>query len=173
MENLLLKQTSTETWQALVQESAIKASVLLSHELESYLVFLLMRFSKMPTLCMSVLAIEYLTIQTTYTGMQKEHLRDLGDKCLLFSGLFPGQARHKNVSVDYFVQLGRTAYLDLADMTHDTLSQLYLNLSAEFITLMEVLLASWEQKAAHTLLPTEITQTLAIIRRNKPWRSWH
>ena len=69
MKKLLLKQTTTETWQALVQESAVKASITLSEELESYLVFLLMRFSKEPTLAMSVLATEYLNAQTSYTGV--------------------------------------------------------------------------------------------------------
>jgi len=173
MQNLLLRKTTTETWQALIQESAIKANVLLTEELESYLVFLLMRFNSDPEITMSVLASEYLDAQKNFTASRQESLRDVGDKCLLFSGFFPGRARKKLVTVDYFIKLGRSAYNDLSSMTENALSQLYQHLSDEFIHLMEVLLASWEQDIVEKLSPDDIDEIMQVTGHIQGWRKRH
>lgn len=173
MNTLLLRQTTTETWQALIQESAQKASVLLTEELESYLVFLLMRFAKEPSLAASVMATEYLSANYTTRLIKQASLQNVGDKCLLFSGLYPGHASTKHVTVDYFVKLGRTAYADLSDITDNALSILYHHLSQEFISLMEVLIASWESDYVKRIMPDEMQEVLQIIQRDKPTRRWH
>jgi len=173
MNNLLLKQTTTETWQALVKESALKANIILTEDLESYLVFLLMRFAKEPNLAFSVLATEYLNANLPYHYPRHESLRNVGDKCLLFSGLYPGRASKKHVTVDYFIKLGRTAYSDLSDITENTLSVLYYNLSQEFISLMEVLIASWESDYIKRIMPEDMQQVMQVINHHKPWRQWH
>ena len=173
MKDLLLKQTTTETWQALIQESALKANITLTEELESYLVFLLMRFIKEPNIATSVFATEYLSANDRIGVIKQESLKNIGDKCLLFSGLYPGRASKKHVTVDYFVKLGRTAYLDLSDITDNTLSLLYHELSQEFISLMEVLVASWESDYIKRIMPDDMQQVMQIIRHNKPWRQIH
>lgn len=169
MKNLLLRQTSTELWRSLVQESAVKAQVHLNETLESYLVFLLMRFMRDTALVDSVLALDYLQLQPLLRAQRKEGLRDLGDKCLLFSGFYPGSAAHKHVTVDYFIRLGRTAYADLSVLTDHGLSQLFSQLSCEFIALMEVLFASWDSEHAR-LLPDELQTMMRFVQQRQRYR---
>ena len=65
------------------------------------------------------------------------------------------------------------AYSDLSDLSANSMSLLYFNLSTEFISLMEVLLASWEQQDKDMILSMDIEQTMKIIQAHKPWRQWH
>lgn len=170
MKQLLLRQSSTQVWQALIQESAVKAQVCLNETLESYLVFLLMRFARDSALVDSVFALDYLQLQQMLLHQRQTGLRDLGDKCLLFAGLYPGNATRKHVKVDYFIRLGRTAYADLSMLTQDSLSQLYSELSCEFIGLMEVLFASWDSEHGNRLLPDELQTMMQFIQQRQPCR---
>src|SRR5262249_52839092 len=75
-------------------------------------------------------------------------LQNVGDQCLLFVGLFPHAAEKKHVKINYFVDLGRSAY---ANISH-TVNDLYWSLAIQFVALMDVL-----QSIRHTpdLLPLE------------------
>lgn len=170
---LLLQHSEVESWQALIQESSKAVGIFLPEELESYLVFLLMRFIKMPELAASVLALDYLEAQQQLSASKREYLHNLADKCLLYAGFYPDRASKKQVSVDYFVKLGRTAYLDLSDLTEQHMSKLYQHLSEEFISLMEILLASWEMNARRYLLTSNMAEVLRIIRQNRPSKPQH
>ena len=60
MAQLILEPTSTAQWHALVSEAEAVAERQLDETLESYLVFLLMRFASRPDLASRALAIDYL-----------------------------------------------------------------------------------------------------------------
>ncbi|MBB71220.1 MAG: hypothetical protein CMF50_02325 [Legionellales bacterium] len=155
MDNLVLNPTSTAQWHHLVQDAAFHAGLQLDEELESYLVFLLMRFVEQPHLSNQALALEYLRSQLHGRGQQHETLQAVGDKCLLFAGLFPGHAQRKRVRISYFVDLGQTAYHHLSLVSRAALGELYGTLRNEFVVLMEVLQASRELTGANALLPLE------------------
>lgn len=139
MRPLLLQESTTEQWLALVTEAEQAARCQLDKELESYLVLLLMRYTTRPEMATSVLAIEFLQ-NTQRTGSKhREGLRDLGDKCLLFSGLFPRRAERRRVRISYFVDLGRGAYHQLAGQLGEGTAAMYRRLSAGFVSLMDVL----------------------------------
>ena len=87
MEELLVGRTETETWKTLIQEASTLCHQSLAVDLESYLVFLLMRFIKRPELVSSVLALEYLHAHEIETR-RSAALQQVGDKCLIFAGLF-------------------------------------------------------------------------------------
>lgn len=139
MSSLLLEPTSTAQWQSLVKEAEEHCSCDLGEELESYLVFLLMRFLKQPEMVGAVMAMDYLNSQNTTGCLKLEHLRDIGDKCLLFSGLFPQQAQRRLVKISYFVNMGRTAYIQLSDNVSVTMANLYRDIAQGFVPLMDVL----------------------------------
>lgn len=144
MPRLVLEPTSTAQWQALVSEAAANCDCCLEEEIESYLVFLLMRFTARPDLASRVLAIEYLQSMTATGSLQVEQLRDVGDQCLLYSGLYPRQASRRLVPVSYFVALGRSAYSHLAERVRHTSAEIYTGLSDAFVGLMDVLNAMRE-----------------------------
>ena len=66
-------------------------------------------------------------------------MRDIGDQCLLVSGLFPQSAEKRQVSVDYYVDLGRSAYQHIGSVTQKGIAELYQQLAESFILLMDLL----------------------------------
>jgi hypothetical protein len=78
------------------------------------------------------------------SGRQRDQLRDIGDHCLLFSGLFPQIAERRLVKISYFVSLGRSAYLRIATDWYDSeqqINELYSGLAQGFVQLMDILQA--------------------------------
>jgi hypothetical protein len=139
--SLVLHPTSTSQWHELVREAASSAEHELDEELESYLVFLLMRFMNNRAIASRTLAVEYLHGQLERGTVRRERLRDVGDHCLLFSGLFPKLAERRRVRLSYFIDLGRGAYHQLSAELSHSLSETFASLSASFVDLMDVLQA--------------------------------
>ncbi len=139
MTTLVTHPTATAQWYELVNEAETAAAQPLVEELESYLVFLLMRFTCRPEIADTLLALEYLNGAREVGRLQQERLKDVGDQCLLFSGLFPQQAERRRVKASYFVDLGRSAYHQLSTLLRNTSAELYAHLSQDFVPLMDVL----------------------------------
>ena len=83
MPELLVHTTATEEWLSLVHEAETAAAHPLDEEMQSYLEFLLMRFTENPELAASILAVEYLQSMHTTGRIGQDQLRNVGDKCLL------------------------------------------------------------------------------------------
>lgn len=139
MTELLLEPTSTAQWRQLVTDAQNSMHQRLDEELESYLVFLLMRFTQTPNIVMSIVALDYLESQLAHGKLRHERLREVGDRCLLFSGLFPQLARRRHVSTDYYVNVGQGAYAELSDTLSHSVGSMYRHLAQGFISLMDVL----------------------------------
>ncbi|MDQ8039176.1 MAG: hypothetical protein REH83_02090 [Rickettsiella sp.] len=137
--SLLLQSTTMAQWQALVKDAESTSHLTLNIELESYLVFLLNRFNQRPDIVNCVLATEFLTGLEKKPTEQRDCLREVGDKCLLFAGFFPEQAEKRRVKIKYFIELGRTAYVQVASLSKTHSASLYHSLSCGFISLMEIL----------------------------------
>lgn len=141
MKQLILHPTDTSQWYALVNEAQAATRLVLNENTESYLVFLLMRFALGPKLVESVIALDFLESMHRPRLLQLELLRDVGDKSLLCSGLFPGLAKRRHVSLNYFSEMGQAAYLTIGEMEERQTAALYFQLSAQFITLQQILQA--------------------------------
>ncbi len=148
MTTLVLEPNSTAQWQSLVSDAEHIANRQLDETLESYLVFTLMRFTQRPELVNSVMALEFLESAQQSGRQQHDQLRDVGDKCLLVSGLFPHSAKRRLVKISYFVNIGRSAYQQL----HDKIHGFYGQLASDFVPMMDVLHAIRElNKQSHQL----------------------
>jgi len=145
MTKLVLHPTQSAQWQALVNDAESACAQPLHEDLESYLVFLLMRFLEKPEVVKNVLGLEFLE---SLQQPDNEQLREVGDKCLLFSGLFPQHAEHRRVKISYFVDLGRNAYANLSTRLHEDSAGLYSSLCEGFVSMMDVLqiVRSWADK---------------------------
>lgn len=143
-DKLIVEPTSTAQWHSLLKEVQGEYSLNLSEESESYLVFLLMRFTHNVEIVGSIFAIDYLQSYQKLGIKKQESLRDVGDKCLLFSGLFPENARRRQVKISYFVKLGQSAYEALSQLNADQAqwANLFDALAHDFVSLMEVLQAT-------------------------------
>ncbi len=133
--NILVNSTSVASWYEIIHEAEVSCATVLNEELEAYLVFLLMRYLTKPEIAKQVIAEEFMAGLQLTTSQRELVLRGVGDKCLLFSGLFPKMAESRLVKISYFVNIGQSAYGTLAKTHHD----LYGSLAKEFVTLMDVL----------------------------------
>jgi hypothetical protein len=141
MKKLILHPTDISQWHALVNEAQAATSLVLDENTESYLVFMLMRFAQKAQLLESVVALDFLESMRVSGRRQVELLRDVGDKSLLFCGLFPGMASKRHVRLDYFSDLGQAAYLTVSEMEANESADLYSQLSAQFINMQRILQA--------------------------------
>lgn len=131
-------------WHALVCDASANCTKKLDEELESYLVFALIRFTQQPALSQTSIALEYLRTISEGSSSQVATLRELGDKCLLLSGLFPQISRRRSVNVGYYVNMGQASYSQLGQLLHKGFARLYLKLAQYFVCLTDVLHAMRE-----------------------------
>lgn len=139
MSKLILYPTDTCQWHALINEAQAATRVVLNEETESYLVFLLMRFSQSIDWVESVIALDFLKSMHATLPRQVELLRDVGDKSLVFSGLFPEIATRRHVQLEYYTEMGQAAYLTASELQSNESSELYYQLSMQFINLQNIL----------------------------------
>ena len=139
MSRLILEPTPQAQWQALVHEAQSACDRQLDESLESYLVFLLMRFADRPECTARIMAEDYLKSQALQGEQRAGQLREVGDHCLLFSGLFPQLAERRLVPVSYFVNIGRASYQQLSASLDRGWSTVYNHLHEAFVVLMDIL----------------------------------
>ena len=139
MAELFIHTSATAEWLSLVNEAESAAELHLDEEMQSYLVFLLMRFTERPELAAGILAVEYLESMQSPGRIGRDQLRNVGDKCLLYSGLFPERAERRRVKISYFVDLGRSAYRQLSDRMEHGAAAMYHQLADAFVSLMDIL----------------------------------
>jgi hypothetical protein len=155
MPELLVQRSAAAEWLSLVHEAETAIAHPLDEEMQSYLVFLLMRFTGKPELAASVLAVEYLQSMQALGRAGRDQLRNVGDKCLLYSGLFPKRAERRRVKISYFVDLGRSAYQLLSERLERSGAAMYRRLAGTFIPLMDVLQAMRSLGAGDPLTPLQ------------------
>ncbi|MGB5260983.1 MAG: hypothetical protein WBO34_10740 [Gammaproteobacteria bacterium] len=155
MSRLILEPTSQAQWQTLIHEAQTACDRTLDETLESYLVFLLMRFTDRPECTARIMAEDYLQSLQLQGTHRVESLREVGDHCLLFSGLFPRLAERRLVRISYFVNIGRSSYRQLSDVVGRQRAALYGHLSEAFIVLMDVLHAMRELGGQSLLTPIQ------------------
>jgi hypothetical protein len=149
----LRQGTPTELWHALVLEGEQKRNLALGEELESYLVFALMRHLGDDTMATRILALDWLQASAAQGQQGADALREVGDRCLLVAGLFPSLAERRCVDSDYFVRLGRGAYAGAAGCTRRAEATLLARLVEGFHTLVDVLRALGPHTGHQALAP--------------------
>ena len=100
-----------------------------------------MRFSKQQRLVESIIALDFLDSLNSAGLTQVEKLQAVGDKSLLFCGLFPGVAIKRRVNLDYFADIGQSAYYSAAAHNEHPYAHLFAKLSDQFLELQQVLQA--------------------------------
>lgn len=135
-------------WRDAIKGAEDRCHINLQEEIESYLVSLLVRFSNKPELASEIMATKFLRAMQEKDIMRRYSLADVGDHCLLYSGLFPSSAERRLVNVKYFVDIGRSAYANISAHATD----LYGSLALQFVMLMDVLQTLHQ---SHVLMPLE------------------
>lgn len=138
-QSIYTAETVSALFLDLVLDAEDRAQISLTEVMESYLVFLLCRFNRRSHCLQESVAIQYLTSGNECGNSRLDSLRDAGDSCLLLAGLFPEQARRRMVTISYFVRIGRSCYGQLATSLKKSHSEMYVQLSAGFGMMLDVL----------------------------------
>ncbi|MBX3727361.1 MAG: hypothetical protein KF823_15750 [Xanthomonadales bacterium] len=139
MSAMLSTGSAAQLWQGLLSQAQARVHARLPEDQESYLVFTLLRHCRDGLLPGRTMALELLDGLGQPGRLRCDRLRDVGDRCLLLAGLFPGQATRRLVGTDYFPALGRSAYGELGAVRGDPLAGLYRQLALAFDALVRVL----------------------------------
>lgn len=138
MLNMTANPGSDAEWRTLVGAAEARTGCVLGERIENYLVNLLIRVSTRPDLCDGLIALDQLTSQPPLKP-RADHLRDIGDQCLLFAGLFPDLAEQRGVRLSQFVSLGQTAYRQLHELLPGESGHPYADLYLAFTNLLDLL----------------------------------
>ncbi|MBT4836332.1 MAG: hypothetical protein HON94_03190 [Methylococcales bacterium] len=139
MTNLIIEPTSMAHWHKLVSEAQFKCNQNLNEDTESYLVYLLMRYLKRSDFINNIMSTKYLEGLQAMGHVRDSRLQDVGDQCLLFAGLFPQIAEKRSLNVSFFVDLGRSAYHEIAAYGVQIGDLLYQQLYQSFVVMIDIL----------------------------------
>jgi len=134
-------------WQELVHDGERRAGLELGESVQSYLVFVLMRYLRDGTLAAHVLALDWFAAAEQRGARRRKQLAEVGAACLRIAGGFPAQARGRRVSPEYFATLGCGAYYGVAESARDGYAALFAELALAFHSMVRVLAALPRQHA--------------------------
>lgn len=106
--------TDIAEWRKLIIEGQDRSGFQLTEIVENYVVITLNAHTTHTELSSAVMAIDLLKNIHIQSISNAQALRSVGDQCLILAGLFPDRAKRKNVSPEYFQNLGENAYYVLS-----------------------------------------------------------
>ncbi len=132
----------------LINESKVKVQFQPSETASYYLVDLMESFLRSTPSVEDIdqssqsntLAESFLQATATYDKCKIKLLKKLGDTTLYVSGFFGDSLNRKLVDIDYYVNMGETAYGTLANSINEsTFSELYMEFAQKFMNFVELL----------------------------------
>ena len=144
MTTIVQHESAKAQWHTLVGDAIESSNHTLDDELKNYLILALLRLTHKTNLVDTQVAMEYLTAVGENRFRQVTQLRELGDTCLLLSGLFPQRAQKKLVGIGYYVNMGRSSYIQISHVSQRSLAHLYQKLAEGFVILTDILHAMRE-----------------------------
>ncbi|HSW71646.1 MAG TPA: hypothetical protein VLH77_06715 [Gammaproteobacteria bacterium] len=132
---ILTESTPLALWYGAVQKAQTDCHIALKADVESYLVFMLMRYANNPRLAREVMAFQFLDGINSPLHQRGLILQNVGDQCLLITGLFPAVAEKRRVKIRYYIELGKISYEVISRKNNDIFSLL----SQQFLLLTDVL----------------------------------
>ena len=164
-ERLVRNESATEYFRELV-ESAMQRQKIAARELTSfYVVNLLTGFIHLDRSAGAddqPLAVTFARAMQAAGLAQRDGLRKVGDLSLFISGFFSDSLNRSPVDVDYYIQLGGTAYGSLArQAASDTFGDVFDELSEKFSDFVDVLSDVSER--------TSLTSNTDLLRLYEKW----
>lgn len=139
--NIFESKGDLSSWHELIAEAKQHCGHHFSQGLDHYLVLTLQAFIDKTDIASNVLALSYLENIDHESHHSLQSIRYIGDQCLLLSGLFPERALKRNVSLEYYIDLGKNSYLKIATASPylNVDNELFHALGIHFVGLMDVL----------------------------------
>jgi hypothetical protein len=159
-----LKSSVTEFFHEAVTSAIRNQGVDTSTPTECYLVNLLANYAKAPV-ADEPLGLKMAQAVFATPDERVRHLREVGDTSLYVSGFFAESLNRKLVDVDYYIQLGESAYGELARHFRvgrgAVFSDVYDELGAKFPRFVDVLAEISES--------TSVTTNASVVQLYERW----
>jgi len=157
MQPIEIAESQLAHWHELIVDAQGIARCSLDENLRFYLIMTLDAFTKEHKVISKVVALDFLQAVELSPTESKKAMRRVGDRCLLIAGLFPEQAKRRNVSVTYYIGIGKQAYYNVANRESFQRfdPELFINLAQQFVDLTKVLNAFRVMPFQRLLLQTE------------------
>jgi hypothetical protein len=138
---IIIEPSNNAHWYELIKAAHDKSGYCFDDDIENYLMLTLQKFLRNNRLADETIALRMLESFSTAKDNDPDFLRDIGDECLIISGLFPARAIKRNVSLEYYIHSGQSAYQHFASNkdTSCTNPMLFQNLSKHFVGLLDIL----------------------------------
>lgn len=147
---MALLQKPTDFFSEVVRDAMTQRKVKTTPLAETYLVHMLEHFVSVDNLfdddqnektkSQTPLAEMFLKALASPVHMRVELLKKLGDTSLYISGFFGDSLARKVVDIDYYADMGGTAYQNLSTVVKEESSRLiYSELSSKFLDFVEIL----------------------------------
>ena len=164
-EELVRSETPSEYFRELV-ESALQHQHLAAQDLTAfYLVNLLTGFVHVDRSDApdddEPLGVRFAKALQDGGSRQRDGLREVGDLSLFISGFFADSLNRRLVDIDYYIQLGGSAYGSLARQGHVTFGEVFNELSEKFPAFVDVLCEVSERSA--------LTSNSDVLRLYEKW----
>lgn len=125
------------SWYDLLVEAQKETSIFLPPSLEHYVSLLLKHYLSRLDFFEEPIGFELLACSTKPAPLI--HYQDVGDRCLIISGLFPDFVVRKNVSQGYLKKIGKSAYYQVSLHSDKTIQPLFYRLSTQFEEISTIL----------------------------------
>lgn len=106
--------TARSQWLALFLDAQSRAGYTFSEEIQHYITMTLDHYTAELHLPSQTIALSYLDALNQSGTIKNQHLRQVGDECLILVSLFPGFVKKRNISPEYIITIGRNAYETVA-----------------------------------------------------------
>lgn len=126
-------------WNQLIQDACDYAKIELSAECKNYLLLTLVRYIQNDDLADEAVQMTFFSESQNVVKNHFEQLKAQADHCLILAGLFPAQLNRQSIRISHYIKLGSECFTRLSQFVSDEDRQLYDNLSASFVELVDVL----------------------------------
>jgi len=161
-EALLRNETPTEYFRELVHTAMINQHLDAGELTSFYIVNLLAGFTRREQSSRDeALGVAFVRALQAAGLAQRDALKRVGDLSLFISGFFSDSLNRTLVDVDYYIQIGETAYASLARHADAAFGQVFDELSEKFPAFVDVLCEVSEQ--------TALTSNTDLLRLYEKW----
>jgi hypothetical protein len=135
---MVRSESAVEYFRELVDAAIARQNIPAGELTTFYVVHLLATFLERPV-DDTPLALRFARAFQTAGAEQRTSLRQIGDVSLFVSGYFSDSLRRKPVDVDYYVNIGGSAYGALSRQADEALSPVFAELADKFVAFVDVL----------------------------------
>jgi hypothetical protein len=151
---IVRRESAVEYFRELVDEAIARQHVVAGELTAFYVVQMLAGFVQRPADDREPLGVRLIRAlepgDGAVTGAQRTTLRQVGDLSLFVSGFFSDSLCRKLVDVDYYVNIGGSAYNALSRDDADAFSPAFAELAQKFVEFVDVLTDVSERSACST-----------------------